>query len=109
MKAAYPSLKLAVHFHDTRGLGMVNTLTAMEAGADEIQSTLGGLGGCPFAPGASGNLATEDAVWMLNEMGYDTGISFSKILAAAKHEKELIEGNYSGHHINIENETPCKA
>ena len=109
VKAAYPELHLGVHFHDTRGLGMVNTLTAMEAGVDEIQSTLGGLGGCPFAPGASGNLATEDAVWMLNEMGYDTGISFSKILAAAKHEKELIDGNYSGHHINIENETPCKS
>ena len=81
VKAAYPELHLGVHFHDTRGLGMVNTLTAMEAGVDEIQSTLGGLGGCPFAPGASGNLATEDAVWMLNEMGYDTGISFSKILS----------------------------
>ena len=108
VKAAYPALHLAVHFHDTRGLGMVNTLTAIEAGVDEIQSALGGLGGCPFAPGASGNLATEDAVWMLNEMGYETGISFSKILAAAKHEKELIEGNYSGHHINIEQETPCK-
>ena len=109
VKAAYPELHLGVHFHDTRGLGMVNTLTAMEAGVDEIQSTLGGLGGCPFAPGASGNLPTEDTVWMLNEMGYDTGISFSKILAAAKHEKELIEGNYSGHHIDIEQETPCKA
>ena len=109
VKTAYPDLKIAVHFHDTRGLGMVNTLTAMECGVDEIQSTLGGLGGCPFAPGASGNLATEDAVWMLNEMGYDTGISFTRILAAARHEKEIIDGNYSGHHINIEKETPCKA
>ena len=108
VKAAYPELCLAVHFHDTRGLGMVNTLTAIDAGVNEIQSALGGLGGCPFAPGASGNLATEDAVWMLNEMGFETGISFSKILAAAKHEKELIEGNYSGHHINIEQETPCR-
>ena len=109
LKAAYPALELAVHFHDTRGLGMVNTLTAIEAGVTEIQATLGGLGGCPFAPGASGNLATEDAVWMLNEMGFDTGISFSKILAAAKFEKEIIEGNYSGHHINIAEETACKA
>ena len=109
VKEAYPELAVQVHFHDTRGLGMVNTLTALELGVDGVQTALGGLGGCPFAPGASGNLATEDAVWMLNEMGYDTGISFSKILAAAKHEKELIEGNYSGHHINIENETPCKA
>ena len=109
LKAAYPELKLAVHFHDTRGLGMVNTMTAIEEGVTEIQAALGGLGGCPFAPGASGNLATEDVVWMLNEMGYDTGIHFSKLLAAAKREKELVEGNYSGHHINIENETPCKA
>ena len=108
VKEAYPDLSLSVHFHDTRGLGMVNTLAAIEAGVDEIQSALGGLGGCPFAPGASGNLATEDAIWMLNEMGYETGVSFSKILAAAKHEKELIEGNYSGHHINIADETPCK-
>ncbi len=109
LRAAYPELKLAVHFHDTRGLGMVNTMTAIEEGVTEIQAALGGLGGCPFAPGASGNLATEDVVWMLNEMGYDTGIRFSKLLAAAKREKELIEGNYSGHHINIENETLCKA
>ena len=109
VKAAYPELELAVHFHDTRGLGMANTLTAIEAGVSEIQATLGGLGGCPFAPGASGNLATEDAVWMFNEMGYDTGISFSRILAAAKYEKEIIEGNYSGHHINIADETACRA
>ena len=109
VRTAYPDLWLAVHFHDTRGLGMVNTLTAMEAGADEIQSTLGGLGGCPFAPGASGNLATEDIVWMLNEMGYETGIRFSSILAAAKHEASVITGNYSGHHINIEKETPCRS
>ena len=108
VKTAYPELRLAVHFHDTRGLGMVNTLTAMEEGVAEIQSTLGGLGGCPFAPGASGNLATEDVVWMLNEMGYDTGICFSDILAAAKQEAQLITGNYSGHHINIEKETPCR-
>ena len=109
IQAAYPELKLAVHFHDTRGLGMVNTLTAIDCGVTEIQSTLGGLGGCPFAPGASGNLATEDAVWILNEMGYDTGIRFADILAAAKREKEIIDGNYSGHHIEIEKETPCKA
>ena len=108
VKAAYPEMEIAVHFHDTRGLGMVNTLTAIEAGVEEIQAALGGLGGCPFAPGASGNLSTEDAVWMLNEMGFDTGISFSKILAAAKFEKEIIDGNYSGHHINIAEETACR-
>ena len=97
-----------VHIHDTRGLGIVNTLAAVECGVTELQTALGGLGGCPFAPGASGNLSTEDTVWMLNEMGYDTGINFSKILAAAKYQVAQIPGgNYSGHHINIEKETPC--
>lgn len=109
MKEAYPSLELMVHFHDTRGLGMVNTMAAIESGITKVQSALGGLGGCPFAPGASGNLSTEDMVWMLNEMGYDTGISFSKLLAAAKAQVNVISGNYSGHHINVEAETPCKA
>lgn len=104
---AYPDVKLGVHIHDTRGLGVVNTLAAIEAGVTEIQSALGGLGGCPFAPGASGNLSTEDMVWMLNEMGYDTGIEFSKILAVAKKQVAQIQGVYSGHHTKIEKETPC--
>ncbi len=108
LKAAYPALTLQVHFHDTRGLGMVNTMTAIESGVTEVQSALGGLGGCPFAPGASGNLSTEDMIWMLNEMGCDTGIEFSKVLAAAKYQAANIPGNYSGHHIHIEQETPCK-
>ena len=108
VKAAYPDLDLMVHFHDTRGLGMANTLAAMEMGVTKVQAALGGLGGCPFAPGASGNLSTEDVVWALNEMGYDTGISFSKLLAAAKAQVQAIPGTYSGHHINVEKETPCK-
>lgn len=108
LKAAYPDLALMVHFHDTRGLGMVNTIAAMESGVTCVQSALGGLGGCPFAPGASGNLSTEDMIWMLNEMGYDTGVEFSKILEAAKFQVEKIPGNYSGHHIHIETPTPCK-
>ena len=99
---AYPSLTIMVHFQDTRGLGMANTLAAMESGISCAQSALGGLGGCPFAPGASGNLSTEDMIWMLNEMGYDTGVEFSKILEAAKFQAEKINGNYSGHHICIE-------
>ena len=108
LKEAYPDLELMVHFHDTRGLGMVNTLTAIDMGLTKVQSALGGLGGCPFAPGASGNLSTEDLVWMLNEMGYETGVHFSKILAAAKDQVAAIPGQYSGHHIHIQNETACK-
>jgi len=102
LKSAYPSLILQVHIHDTRNMGMVNTLAAIECGIDKVQSTLGGLGGCPFAPGASGNLATEDLVYMLNEMDCETGVDFQKLLEAAKYEKKVIAGGtFSGHHINI--------
>jgi len=102
VKTAFPQLGLSVHIHDTRNMGMVNTLAAIESGVTRFQSTLGGLGGCPFAPGASGNLATEDVIYMLNEMGYDTGVSTEAIIAAAKLEKSLLgEGNFSGHNMNI--------
>ena len=102
VKSAFPSLELQVHIHDTRNMGMVNTLAAIEAGVTKCQSTLGGLGGCPFAPGASGNLATEDLVYMLNDMGYGTGIDTDALITAARLEKELLgEGNFSGHLMNI--------
>ena len=101
VKEAYPDVELMVHFHDTRGLGMANTFAAIESGVTILQTALGGLGGCPFAPGASGNLSTEDVVWALNEQGYDTGIDFEKLLAAAKGQVHSIIGNYSGHQVNI--------
>ncbi len=107
VQTAYPSVALQVHIHDTRNMGMVNTLAAIECGVDSIQSTLGGLGGCPFAPGASGNLATEDVVYMLNDMGYDTGIDFDRLLTASKREKTVIpDGVFSGHHMNIQTPLP---
>jgi hydroxymethylglutaryl-CoA lyase len=98
----YPNLELQIHIHDTRNMGMVNTLAAIEAGIKTTQSTLGGLGGCPFAPGASGNLATEDLVHMLSEMGYNTGIDEQKLIEAAKYESTVIDGIYSGHMYKIE-------
>ena len=88
------------------GMGLANTLAAIECGITTVQSTLGGLGGCPFAPGASGNTATEDLVYMLQRMGYDTGIDFEKLLAAAKYQKSFIDGIYSGHQQNINTKTP---
>lgn len=97
-----------VHIHDTRGMGLVNTLAAIECGITKVQSTLGGLGGCPFAPGASGNTATEDLVYMLERMGYDTGIDFDKLLAASKFQKSFVDGVYSGHQMNIQaKQPPC--
>lgn len=102
VRAAFPALELQVHIHDTRNMGMVNTLAAIEAGVTKCQSTLGGLGGCPFAPGASGNLATEDLVYMLSDMGYETGIDPITLIEAANLEKQLlVEGNFSGHLMNI--------
>jgi len=98
----YPDLTLQIHIHDTRNMGMVNTLAAIECGIKATQSTLGGLGGCPFAPGASGNLATEDLVHMLSEMGYDTGIDEHKLIEAARFESTVIDGIYSGHMYKID-------
>ncbi|WBW49390.1 hydroxymethylglutaryl-CoA lyase [Peptoniphilus equinus] len=102
-RAAFPDIDIEIHIHDTRGLGIVCTLAGIEAGVDGIQSTLGGLGGCPFAPGASGNTATEDVVFMMDEMGIETGINFKKILTAAKDMYQSIEGNYSGSNIRVNN------
>lgn len=101
LKEAYPALNLMVHFHDTRGTGLANTLAALQVEVTSVQAALGGLGGCPFAPGASGNLSTEDLVWTLNEMGYDTGIDPSKLIETAKSQAEKIAGNYSGHLIHV--------
>lgn len=91
-----------IHIHDTRNMGVVNTLTAIQEGISNIQTALGGLGGCPFAPGASGNTSSEDMVYMLEKMGISTGINFDKLLSIAKYQKDVVSGNFSGHHINIE-------
>lgn len=104
VRASFPDIRLQVHIHDTRNMGVVNTLAAIECGVTEIQSTLGGLGGCPFAPGASGNTATEDLVYLLHEMGYRTGVDFDSLLRLAREEAAELEGNYSGHQLRI---SPC--
>lgn len=90
-----------IHIHDTRNMGMINTYTAIKKGVRRVQTTLGGLGGCPFAPGATGNTATEDLVYMLERMGYETGIDFEKLMETARFLKESVPGNYSGHQIMV--------
>lgn len=77
--AKYPAEKLAGHFHDTRGTALANVLSAFELGVRTFDSSLGGLGGCPFAPGASGNLATEDLVYLFKEMDIKTGIDYEAL------------------------------
>jgi hydroxymethylglutaryl-CoA lyase len=74
-------LPVSGHFHDTRGLGLANVLAALNAGARAFDASLGGLGGCPYAPGATGNIVTEDLVFMLAAMGFETGIDLERLLA----------------------------
>ena len=84
MQARYPYKTLNLHFHNTRGLGLANVLAGLHAGVDHYDSSLGGLGGCPFAPGATGNICTEDLVHMLDEMGIATGIDLGRLVEAAR-------------------------
>jgi hydroxymethylglutaryl-CoA lyase len=79
-----PAPEVAVHFHDTRGTALANILVAVEMGITTVDSALGGLGGCPYAPGASGNVATEDVVYMLEGMGVRTGIDLDKLVDCAR-------------------------
>ncbi len=78
-----PARKLAMHFHDTRGTALANTLAALEMGMGTFDASSGGLGGCPYAPGASGNLATEDLIYMLDRMGLETGVKLDRLVAAS--------------------------
>lgn len=112
IKKRYPKLLLTAHMHDTRNNGIINSWNAAENGADVIHTALGGLGGCPFAPGASGNTSTEDLVWLLEKSGINTGIDYKSIISVGKKMHNVISGIYSGHQINIHDnnifEKPCK-
>ncbi|MDR3453090.1 MAG: hydroxymethylglutaryl-CoA lyase [Rhodoferax sp.] len=77
------SMQLTLHFHNTRGMGLANVLAAVQSGVVRLDGSLGGLGGCPYAPGASGNIASEDAIHMLQAMGHDTGVELERLLAVA--------------------------
>jgi hydroxymethylglutaryl-CoA lyase len=92
--AKHPPDSLAVHFHDTQGTALANCLVALQLGITTIDSAAGGLGGCPYAPGASGNLATEDVVAMLHSMGVETGIDLDALTDASR-----TAGTYVGHEL----------
>lgn len=89
-RAKHPSLPFCGHFHNTRGMGLVNVIAALEAGAESLDTSLGGIGGCPYAPGATGNVATEDVVHMLECMGYKTGVDLARLLEASGQLADLI-------------------
>jgi hydroxymethylglutaryl-CoA lyase len=80
----HPDMKLTLHFHNTRGLGLVNVVAGLRLGIDRYESAAGGLGGCPFAAGATGNICTEDLVYLLSELGIETGIDLEAVTAVAQ-------------------------
>lgn len=86
----WPATELTLHFHNTRGMGLANVIAAIDAGADRFDASLGGLGGCPYAPGATGNVCTEEIVHALQCMGCDTGVDLERLIAAARQLPGLI-------------------
>ena len=93
-RARWPDTELTLHFHNTRGMGLANVLAAIAAGADRFDTSFGGIGGCPFAPGATGNVCSEEVVHALELLGYDTGVDLQRLIAAATRLPTLI-----GHEI----------
>ena len=90
IKEKYPQATWWLHFHNTRGLAMANIMAAMEAGMDRFDSSFGGLGGCPFVPGAAGNISTEDVLHLCEESGIATGIDITKVIELSRKLKELL-------------------
>jgi hydroxymethylglutaryl-CoA lyase len=88
--------------HDTRGTALANVLVGLEAGLTTFDASVGGLGGCPYAPGASGNLATEDLVYMLHGMGYETGIDWPLLIAAGELAQKLVGRRLPGKALQAE-------
>lgn len=88
--------QITMHFHNTRGMGLANLVAAADEGVVRFDGSLGGLGGCPYAPGASGNICSEDAVHMLEEMGYDTGVNLERLLGVARTLPQLVGHEVQG-------------
>ncbi|NOX16405.1 MAG: hydroxymethylglutaryl-CoA lyase [Epsilonproteobacteria bacterium] len=105
LKKDYKDIDFSLHLHDTRGMGLANVVTALECGIDKFESALGGLGGCPFAPGAAGNIASEDLVNMLESMDIKTDIKLDNLLLAVKKVKEKIKPILTSHMAYVDN---CK-
>jgi hydroxymethylglutaryl-CoA lyase len=83
IRKRFPEAIIALHFHNTRGIGLANVMNGLDLGVREFESSIGGLGGCPFAPGATGNICTEDLVYLLHECGYQTGIDLDALAQVA--------------------------
>ncbi len=89
-RSAFPDAALNLHFHNTRGTGLANVLAALQLGVTDFDASVGGLGGCPYAPGATGNVCTEDLVHMVEDMGVATGVDLEAMLTAAREAERLV-------------------
>ena len=89
-RSRHPEVPLNLHFHNTRGTGLANVLAALELGVDDFDASVGGLGGCPYAPGASGNIATEELVYMVEDMGVGTGVDLEAMIGAAEQAERIV-------------------
>jgi hydroxymethylglutaryl-CoA lyase len=89
-RSAHPEQSLNLHFHNTRGTGLANVLTALQMGVSDFDASVGGLGGCPYAPGATGNIATEELVHMVEDMGVATGIDLDAMIEAAAAAERIV-------------------
>lgn len=103
----FPAEKLAMHFHDTRGTALANVLASLDMGISTFDSSIGGLGGCPYAPGATGNVATDDLLYMLHEMNVETGVHLDKILQAAKWIEEKVGRTLPSRNLQTVKSSEC--
>jgi hydroxymethylglutaryl-CoA lyase len=101
------TVPLTLHFHNTRGMGLANVLAAAQSGIERFDGSLGGLGGCPYAPGASGNICSEDTVNMLSLMGFETGIDTAKLLTVARTLPHIVGHDVPGQLIKAGLVTDC--
>jgi hydroxymethylglutaryl-CoA lyase len=99
LKGEFDFEKLALHFHDTRGMALVNVLTGLTSGITIFDASLGGMGGCPYAPGASGNLATEDLVYLLESLGVNTGVNLDKLVECGLLAQTLLKKTLPGRYL----------
>jgi hydroxymethylglutaryl-CoA lyase len=90
LRSAYPETPLNLHFHNTRGTGLANVLAALQLGVADFDASVGGLGGCPYAPGATGNVCTEDFVYMVEDMGIETGVDLDAMIEVAREAERLV-------------------
>lgn len=97
VRQAFPQVPLTLHFHDTRGQGLANVMAALAAGVDSFEGSLGGIGGCPYAPGATGNVCTEDVVHLLEGCGIATGVDLDSLLSLSREMPKLLGHDMPGH------------